>query len=74
MGHDAHSRLPALLGAPARIAAAPAPWPGTEPVGPLGGYSHLFEALAALALVVALLAVMTKTGLDRQPLNEVDPR
>ncbi|MFE7183041.1 MFS transporter [Streptomyces erythrochromogenes] len=55
-GTTHYGRLSALLGAPAHIAAALAPWAGMALAGPLGGYAHLFAALAALALVAALLA------------------
>ncbi|MCX5582901.1 MFS transporter [Streptomyces erythrochromogenes] len=56
-GTTHYGRLSALLGAPARIAAALAPWVVAVLAGPLGGYPHLFAALAAIAAVAALLAV-----------------
>ncbi|WP_302170610.1 MFS transporter [Streptomyces sp. TBY4] len=56
-GTTHYGRLSALLGAPAHIAGALAPWAGAALAGPLGGYPHLFAALASLAVVAACLAV-----------------
>ncbi|MFI1062803.1 MFS transporter [Streptomyces spororaveus] len=73
-GTTHYGRLSALLGAPAHITAALAPWACAALAGPLGGYPHLFAALAALSLIAALLAVMTQSGLGRQPLSKADLR
>ncbi|WP_328966484.1 MFS transporter [Streptomyces sp. NBC_00239] len=56
-GTTHYGRLSGLLGAPAHIAAALAPWAGAALAGPLGGYPHLFAALAALSAVAACLAL-----------------
>ncbi|WP_399495314.1 MFS transporter [Streptomyces sp. P9(2023)] len=55
-GTTDYGRLSAILGAPAHLAAALAPWAGAALAAPLGGYPHLFAALAAFSLVAALLA------------------
>ncbi|MGW7329120.1 MFS transporter, partial [Streptomyces sp. NPDC054840] len=73
-GTTHYGRLSALLGAPAHITAALAPWACAALAGPLGGYPHLFAALAAISLIAALLAVMTGSGLGRQPLSKADLR
>ncbi|MCJ1679107.1 MFS transporter [Streptomyces sp. APSN-46.1] len=73
-GTTDYARLSALLGAPARVAAALAPWACAALAGTLGGYPHLFAALAALSLIAALLATMTHPGLSRRPLSRADPR
>lgn len=65
-GTTHYGRLSGLLGAPAHITAALAPWAAAALAGPLGGYPHLFTALAALSLVAALLAVMTSTEPHRK--------
>ncbi|MCX5301265.1 MFS transporter [Streptomyces sp. NBC_00193] len=57
-GTTHYGRLSGLLGAPAHIAAALAPWAGAALAGPLGGYGHLFAALAALSFIATILAVM----------------
>ncbi|WP_230193460.1 MFS transporter [Streptomyces coriariae] len=54
-GTHRYGRLSGLLAAPATTASALAPFAGTALAVPLGGYPHLF---AALALVSALAAVM----------------
>jgi MFS family permease len=54
-GTHHYGRLSGLLAAPATTASALAPFAGTALALPLGGYPHLF---AALALVSALAAVM----------------
>ncbi|MGG8410425.1 MFS transporter [Streptomyces sp. 12297] len=56
-GTTHYGRLSGLLGAPAHIAAALAPWAGAALAGPLGGYPHLFAALSALSAVAACLAL-----------------
>ncbi len=61
-GTTHYGRLSALLGAPAHIAAALAPWAGTALTGPLGGHPRLFATLAALALIAALLAAIPAKG------------
>ncbi|MBT2476843.1 MFS transporter [Streptomyces sp. ISL-94] len=53
-----YGRLSALLGAPARIAAALAPWAGAALAGPLGGHAHLFAALAGVSLIAAALTAV----------------
>lgn len=58
-------------GAPRTTAASPAssappptspqpspPWAGAALAGPLGGYAHLFAALAALSLISTILTVI----------------
>ncbi|WP_328299285.1 MFS transporter [Streptomyces sp. NBC_00435] len=58
-GTTHYGRLSGLLGAPAHIAGALAPWAGAALAGPLGGYPHLFAALASLSVVAACLALGT---------------
>ncbi|MER5400498.1 MFS transporter [Streptomyces sp. NPDC002599] len=55
-GTTHYGRLSALLGAPAHIAAALAPWAGAALAGPLGGYPYLFTALASISLIATALA------------------
>ncbi|MGR4883273.1 MFS transporter [Streptomyces sp. LARHCF249] len=63
-GTTHYGRLSALLGAPAHITAALAPWAGAALAGPLGGYPHLFAVLAAISLIAtALAAVPAKKAL-----------
>ncbi|MGW0748631.1 MFS transporter [Streptomyces sp. NPDC002587] len=57
-GTTHYGRLSALLGAPAHIAAALAPWAGAALAGPLGGYPHLFLLLAALSGAAAVLSLV----------------
>ncbi|WP_327414527.1 MFS transporter [Streptomyces sp. NBC_01233] len=57
-GTTHYGRLSALLGAPAHITAALAPWACAALAGPLGGYPHLFAALAAISLIAAALAAV----------------
>ncbi|WP_442815867.1 MFS transporter [Streptomyces sp. NBC_01205] len=56
-GTTHYGRLSGLLGAPAHVAGALAPWAGAALAGPLGGYPHLFAALATLSVVAACLAL-----------------
>ncbi|MGW6707190.1 MFS transporter, partial [Streptomyces sp. NPDC054956] len=56
-GTEHYGRLSALLGAPAHIAAALAPWAGAALAAPLGGYPQLFAALAVLAALAACSAL-----------------
>ncbi|MFD9354439.1 MFS transporter [Streptomyces sp. NPDC060031] len=56
-GTTHYGRLSGLLGAPAHIAGALAPWAGAALAGPLGGHPHLFAALASLSVVAACLAL-----------------
>jgi hypothetical protein len=53
-GTHAYGRLTATLAAPVTIAGALAPWAGAALTAPLGGYPHLFSALAALSAGAAL--------------------
>lgn len=53
-----YGRLSALLGAPAHITAALAPWAVAALAGPLGGYAHVFAALAVVSLAATLLAAL----------------
>ncbi|MFB7373689.1 MFS transporter [Streptomyces sp. NPDC056222] len=55
-----YGRLSGLLGAPAHVAAALAPFAGAVLAGPLGGYPALFTLLAALSLVAAVTALGTR--------------
>ncbi|MFF3215323.1 MFS transporter [Streptomyces sp. NPDC002886] len=79
-GTTHYGRLSGLLGAPAHIAGALAPWAGAALAGPLGGYPHLFAALASLSMAAACLALGTSRtsgtppqiqhqGLTRSPKN-----
>ncbi|UQX01870.1 MFS transporter [Streptomyces sp. RerS4] len=56
-GTTHYGRLSALLGAPATITAALAPFAGAALAGPLGGYPSLFLLLAALSGAAALLTL-----------------
>lgn len=56
-GTTHYGRLSGLLGAPAHIAAALAPWAGAAFVGQLGGHTALFAALACISILAMLLAV-----------------
>ncbi|WP_371588020.1 MFS transporter [Streptomyces virginiae] len=58
-GTNQYGRLSGLLGAPAHIAAALAPWAGAVLAGPLGGHQHLFLLLAALSLAATILSIGT---------------
>ncbi|MET9322387.1 MFS transporter [Streptomyces sp. NPDC003038] len=55
-----YGRLSALLGAPAHIAAALAPWAGAALAAPLGGHAHLFALLASLSVAAACLALASR--------------
>ncbi|MFD3543115.1 MFS transporter, partial [Streptomyces sp. NPDC058662] len=63
-----YGRLSGLLGAPAHIAAALAPWATAALAAPLGGYPRLFAALAALSLTAALLALLASRAAGIPPL------
>ncbi|MCJ0871185.1 MFS transporter [Streptomyces sp. AP-93] len=65
-GTTHYGRLSGLLGAPAHIAGALAPWAGAALAGPLGGYPHLFAALASLSVVAACLALGTSKARSTQ--------
>lgn len=54
-----YGRLSGILAAPATTAAALAPFAGAVLVAPLGGYPHLFAALAGVSMVAALTALTT---------------
>ncbi|WP_333746427.1 MFS transporter, partial [Streptomyces sp. IBSBF 2950] len=69
-GTAQYGRLSGLLGAPARIAGALAPWAGAALAGPLGGYPYLFAALALLSVVAACLAL----GASGESRNHSDTR
>ncbi|MCY0929342.1 MFS transporter [Streptomyces sp. H27-H1] len=56
-GTTHYGRLSALLGAPATITAALAPFAGAALSGPMGGYPSLFLLLSALSAMAALLAL-----------------
>ncbi|MEU6987775.1 MFS transporter [Streptomyces sp. NPDC046324] len=64
-GSADYGRLSGLLGAPAHVAAALAPFAGAVLAGPLGGYPALFALLAALSLVAAVTALGTGPRRDR---------
>ncbi|GGZ01947.1 MFS transporter [Streptomyces poonensis] len=51
-----YGRLSGLLAAPTTTASALAPFAGTALAGPLGGYPHLFAALAVISSGAALIA------------------
>ncbi|MFE5483201.1 MFS transporter [Streptomyces sp. NPDC056527] len=55
-----YGRLSGLLGAPAHVAAALAPFAGAVLAGPLGGYPALFALLAAVSLLAAVTALGTR--------------
>ncbi|MFZ3498270.1 MFS transporter [Streptomyces sp. 5.8] len=65
-GTTHYGRLSGLLGAPAHIAGALAPWAGAALAGPLGGYPHLFAALASLSIAAACLALGTSKASSTQ--------
>ncbi|WP_328622938.1 MULTISPECIES: MFS transporter [unclassified Streptomyces] len=58
-GTTHYGRLSGLLGAPAHIAAALAPWAGAALASLLGGYPTLFAVLAAVSGASVLLALGT---------------
>ncbi|MET9956250.1 MFS transporter [Streptomyces sp. NPDC006339] len=62
-GTTHYGHLSALLGAPAHLAAALAPWAGAALAGPLGGYDALFGVLAGLSAVAACVVLFA----DRAP-------
>ncbi|MCX4696496.1 MFS transporter [Streptomyces sp. NBC_01408] len=72
-GTTHYGRLSALLGAPAHIAAALAPWASAALAVPLGGYPHLFAALAALSTVAACLALLASEEGRTRPLSRSVP-
>ncbi|HXV92500.1 MAG TPA: MFS transporter [Pseudonocardia sp.] len=55
-----YGRLNGLLGGPALVATAVAPWAGTALAGPLGGWPAVFGVLAGVAGLAALLAVTAR--------------
>jgi MFS family permease len=55
-GTHHYATLTAVLAAPAMAASALAPWAGTTLATALGGYPHLFIALATIALIAAAVA------------------
>lgn len=57
-GTTHYGRLSALLGAPAHITAALAPWACAALAGPLGGYPRLFLLLAGLSAVATILSLV----------------
>ncbi|MFI8767406.1 MFS transporter [Streptomyces sp. NPDC053792] len=59
-GTTHYGRLSALLGAPATIAAALAPWVGAALAPTLGGYAGLFGVLAAASIGAACLATASR--------------
>ncbi|MFF6786980.1 MFS transporter [Streptomyces sp. NPDC012510] len=58
-GTHRYGRLSGLLAAPATTASALAPFAGTALAVPLGGYPHLFAALALLSALAAVMAWQT---------------
>ena len=52
-----YARLTARLAAPITIAGALAPWAGAALADALGGYRHLFLALAGISMVATVLAL-----------------
>ncbi|MFE7807073.1 MFS transporter, partial [Streptomyces sp. NPDC057430] len=60
-----YGRLSALLGAPAHLAAALAPWAGAALAGSLGGYDGLFGVLAGLSGVAACVGLAADRALRR---------
>ncbi|MEU3855326.1 MFS transporter [Streptomyces sp. NPDC029554] len=58
-GSHHYGRLSGLLAAPATTASALAPFVGTALALPLGGYPHLFAALALTSALAALMAWRT---------------
>ncbi|MEU6754838.1 MFS transporter [Streptomyces sp. NPDC046685] len=73
-GTTHYGRLSALLGAPAHVAAALAPWAGAVLAGPLGGYDGLFLTLAgfsAFAACVALAADLWLRGNGNTPKRHI---
>ncbi|MFE7243632.1 MFS transporter [Streptomyces sp. NPDC057580] len=56
-GTTHYGRLSGLLAAPATTASALAPFGGAAVAGPLGGYPHLFLALAITSAVACLVAL-----------------
>ncbi|MGW6917902.1 MFS transporter [Kitasatospora sp. NPDC054939] len=58
-GTSAYGRLSALLGAPATVAGALAPWAVAALAPTLGGYPRLFALLAAVSAASALLGLFT---------------
>ncbi|MFI1285849.1 hypothetical protein ACH4U5_34705 [Streptomyces sp. NPDC020858] len=60
-GTTHYGRLSGLLGAPAHIAAALAPWAGAALAGQFGDYSTLFAALACTSILATVLAVASAT-------------
>ncbi|MBT2456818.1 MFS transporter [Streptomyces sp. ISL-86] len=64
-GTTHYGRLSGLLGAPAHIAAALTPWASAALAAPLGGYPHLFAALATLSVAAACLALVASR--ERHP-------
>ena len=63
-GTRGYGRLTATLTAPVTIAGALAPWAGAALTGPVGGYPHVFWALAALSAVAALTAAASKPRVE----------
>ncbi|WP_443067682.1 MFS transporter [Streptomyces sp. NBC_01351] len=72
-GATHYGRLSGLLGAPAHIAGALAPWAGAALAGPLGGYPHLFATLAGLSVVAACLALLASREVRTRPLSRSVP-
>ncbi|MFD6985641.1 MFS transporter, partial [Streptomyces sp. NPDC059956] len=70
-GTTHYGHLSALLGAPAHIAAALAPWAGAALAGTLGGYPTLFAALAGASLLATVLAVAS--GAKPHPVSDGHP-
>ncbi|MET9856816.1 MFS transporter [Streptomyces sp. NPDC006450] len=71
-GTTHYGHLSAVLGAPAHIAGALAPWAGAALAGPLGGHPHLFAALASLSVVAACLTL--GSSWDRRTQKEISHR
>ncbi|UGQ10463.1 MFS transporter [Yinghuangia sp. ASG 101] len=66
-GPSMYGTLSGILAAPVTAAGAIAPFAGAALAGPLGGYPHMFAALAAVAALGALLALGSIPRHDRAP-------
>ncbi|MFW6718585.1 MFS transporter [Streptomyces sp. MAR4 CNY-716] len=66
-GTTHYGRLSGLLAAPTITASALAPFAGTALAAPLGGYPHLFAALAAISVIAALTAHRTTPRREKAP-------
>ncbi|WP_037892956.1 MFS transporter [Streptomyces xanthophaeus] len=69
-GTTHYGRLSGLLGAPARAAAALAPFAGAVLAGPLGGYPALFALLSVLSIIAAVTAIGTRPRMPTPDLTD----